>query len=289
MRAAWTIPLFCLGLTSCGGNPSGDVAGALGTFTAPFVAVDLTTGALESHAEISEDDLRTDARWKQTKLLFRRIEIGGIIGVSGTALGADSDEPSPREVAPAVLFIAVFELTQAQWIALGGQARWLEPGLRAAGGGVVAAGAPAYGLSRDEVLTALGAFNAGHEHRLALPSHEQWEVACRGGISGTLFWWGDDPRAANIGTSLRAVVAETVAATGDGVVGPRAVDLGRSANPVGLYDLHGNLWEWVDSVSGTVRGGSWNDSVPLARAANRLGLDQAVHHPLVGARLILVP
>ena len=293
MRASWFLPLVCLWLAACSGG-SGGVSTTLGAFTAPFVAVDLTTGTLESHAVISEDDLRSDARWKQGKLLFRRIEVGGTIGVSGTALGADSDEPTPRAVASTVLFVAVFELTQAQWTALGGQARWLEPGLRAAGGGVVAAGAPAYGLSRDEVVAALGTFNTGRDFRLALPTNDQWEVACRGGTSGTLFWWGDDPRDATVVTAgtppttrLRAVVAET--AGGDGVVGPRAVDLWRLPNPVGLYDLHGNVWEWVDSATGTVRGGSWNDTVPLARAANRLALDQAVHHPLVGARLILVP
>lgn len=281
-RGPVSILAACMLLVSCSG--SGDVADAVGVFSAPYLSIDLASGELASHAMLEADALRSDAQWKTTRLLFRRLDLGGTIGVSGTALGVDADEPTPRAVAAEVMFVAVFELTQAQWTALGGTARWLEPGLRAAGGSVVADEAPAYGLSRDEVRSVTAAYHAGRSYRLALPTNDQWEVACRGGTAGTLFWWGDAPSDA-LGVELRAVLAESAG----GVVGPRVVDGARAANPAGLYDLHGNLWEWVDSPSGVVRGGSWNDSVAQARAANRLALDQAVHHPLVGARLILVP
>ncbi|MBA3697898.1 MAG: formylglycine-generating enzyme family protein [Planctomycetes bacterium] len=282
MRSPLIIMAACALLASCGG--SGGVADAVGTFTSPYLAIDLASGKLEAYANLDADAVRSDPQWKTTKLLFRRLELGGTIGVSGSALGVDSDEPTPRTVAPTVMFVAVFEVTQVQWTALGGTARWLEPGLRAAGGSVVAASAPAYGLNRDEVESVTAAYHAGRDYLLALPTNDQWEVACRGGTSGTLFWWGDAPSDA-VGVEVRAVVAESAGS----MVGAQAVDSGRSANPAGLYDLHGNVWEWVDSPSGTVRGGSWNDTVAQARAANRLALDQTIHHPLVGARLLLIP
>lgn len=280
-----TLALLILLLPACGGGPTGDVATAVGIFNSPFIAIDLPSGRIESYAALNESDIRTDVRWKTTKLLFRRISVGGTVGVSGTALGADPDEPSARAVPSQILFVAVFELTQAQWTALGGQARWLDAGIQAAGAGIVADAAPAYGLSRDDVTQVMTSFNAGRNERIVLPTDDQWEVACRGGVSGTLFWWGDDPLEATVVTQVRARVAETLGSA----VGAQAVDADRLPNAVGLYDVHGNLWEWVSSTHGTVRGGSWNDTVSMARAANRLALDQSTHHPLVGVRLLLQP
>jgi formylglycine-generating enzyme required for sulfatase activity len=291
MRSAWQVLIgAAVLLAGCSGS-TGEVSTSIGAFTAPYLAVDLASGQLESYASLTESEVRTDVRWKTTKLLFRRIEIGGSVGQSSADLGADADEPTPHNVASGILFVAVFELTQAQWTALGGTARWLEPGLRAAGGSVVDPQAPAFGLSRDEVTAVMASFNTGRIDHLALPTNDQWELLCRGGNTGAIFWWGDDPAGVNavVGTPPVAVVRAVVADNAGGVTGPHAVTADRAANPLGLYDVHGNVWEWVDSINGTVRGGSWNDTVTMARAANRLALDQAVHHPLVGARLILVP
>lgn len=291
MRSGWQVMIGVVVLLSGCSGSTGEVSSSIGAFTAPFLAVDLASGQLESYASLTEQEVRTDTRWKTTKLLFRRIEIGGSVGQTNAALGADGDEPAPHSVASGIVFVAVFELTQAQWIALGGAARWLEPGLRAAGGSVVDPQAPAYGLSRDDLTTVMTTFNAGRSDRVALPTNDQWEMVCRGGNTGAIFWWGDDASGVNAvaGSPPTSVVRAVMADNAGGVTGPRAVDGDRAANPVGLYDVHGNLWEWVDSVNATVRGGSWNDTVTMARASNRLALDQAVHHPLVGARLVFVP
>jgi formylglycine-generating enzyme required for sulfatase activity len=64
-----------------------------------------------------------------------------------------------------------------------------------------------------------------------LLSEAEWEYACRAG-STTRYWWGDDisPEYANYG--------EEVGKTSE--VGSYP------ANPWGLYDTHGNAWEWVE-------------------------------------------
>ena len=107
-----------------------------------------------------------------------------------------------------------------------------------------------------------------------LPTDAQWEYACRAG-SLTAYAWGDaaDTRLANMAQS----------------VGQTTPVKRYPSNAWGLYDMHGNVWEWcaddqrsfadrpeVDPLGGTeggarvLRGGAWNDRAARARAAYRL-------------------
>ena len=117
----------------------------------------------------------------------------------------------------------------------------------------------------------------GEEYRLL--SESEWEYVARSGTR-TKYWWGDDigPNRANCydcGDSY-----DYTAPVGS-----------FSANPFGLYDVHGNVWEWVedcwnDSYRGApsdgsawesgncgrrvVRGGSWDGAPWNLRSANRV-------------------
>ena len=75
----------------------------------------------------------------------------------------------------------------------------------------------------------------GQSYRLL--SEAEWEYACRAGTT-TRYWWGDEitPENANYGRNVG-----------------KTSEVGRyPANPFGLYDMHGNVWEWVEDC--------WNDS-----------------------------
>ena len=117
-----------------------------------------------------------------------------------------------------------------------------------------------------------------------LPAEEEWEYACRAGTD-TRYWKGDGG----------ADLAETdwYLANSD----RRTHRVGRKpANPWGLYDVHGNVWEWTsspwtDNYSGreggidpaaaaaqplpgglrVYRGGSFLDGAGFARSACRSG------------------
>ncbi len=86
----------------------------------------------------------------------------------------------------------------------------------------------------------------GKQYRL--PSEAQWEYACRAGTS-TRWWCGDDAeglaQAANVAdAAFKAKFPNTdCIKASDGYVFTSPVASFR-ANPLGLYDMHGNAWQW---------------------------------------------
>jgi formylglycine-generating enzyme required for sulfatase activity len=103
-----------------------------------------------------------------------------------------------------------------------------------------------------------GAKKSGLTFRL--PTAEEWETACRAGApkgekycklaDGTQITEANLSRVAHYGHKLGA--------------GPSSVGGGREPNAWGLYDMHGNVWEWTSTARGYERlvcGGSyWGDS-----------------------------
>ncbi|MFM6578381.1 MAG: formylglycine-generating enzyme family protein, partial [Dolichospermum sp.] len=120
-----------------------------------------------------------------------------------------------------------------------------------------------------------------------LPSEAEWEYACRGGTT-TPFYCGE-----TISTDLANYNGNYTYGRGQkGQYREKTTEVGIfPANLFGLYDMHGNVWEWCEDgwhenyinapIDGTawtslsdnlkvLRGGSWYFNPGLCRSAYRL-------------------
>ncbi len=132
----------------------------------------------------------------------------------------------------------------------------------------------------------------GYDYRLL--SEVAWEYACRAGTR-TVYWWGDGiaKDQANYDVKIKKTVPVHHFAP----------------NPWGLYQVHGNVWEWVaDEYEHDItdanrlqidpvydegkrgadrvgRGGSWLDDAGFLRSSYRHGASRICPYVFIGMRL----
>ena len=129
-----------------------------------------------------------------------------------------------------------------------------------------------------------------------LPTEAEWEYACRTGNNGN-YCFGDE--VAEFGDYA------WYADNSEGVTH----DVGtKKPNAWGLYDMHGNVWEWcadwysenyentptdgsaytISNEKGRVlRGGSWNGSAENSRCSSRINLGSGGRNYFVGFRVLI--
>ena len=130
-----------------------------------------------------------------------------------------------------------------------------------------------------------------------LPTEAEWEYCCRAGKAGARYGFGNDDDS----LEFHAWFSKNA-----GDHSHRVARL--KANAWGLYDMHGNVWEWCQDsfdpdyyrasptenppggVSGTrvMRGGSWYWAPELCRCAFRHHVAPDLHYSDVGFRVLLV-
>ena len=140
------------------------------------------------------------------------------------------------------------EVTQAQWEAVMGENPSRFKG----------ADNPVEFVSWDDCqafLKKLNALPAVKESGLTfrLPTDEEWEYACRAGATGDYCRLAD-------GTEITADTLGQVAWFKDNSDETTHPVGQKEPNAFGLYDMHGNVWEWTESADGEFRvdrGGSW--------------------------------
>jgi len=130
---------------------------------------------------------------------------------------------------------------------------------------------------------------------LRLPSEAEWEYACRAGTR-TRFYTGDTEKDLDQAGWYKENAGDQTHPVGE-----------KAPNAWGLYDMHGNVREWVeddyhDSYKGApndgsvwidkprgsfrmMRGGGWSDSAQPCRSARRYNYTPVIYNYFVGFRL----
>jgi formylglycine-generating enzyme required for sulfatase activity len=189
------------------------------------------------------------------------------------------DDETPHAVTlTRTVYISRYEVTQAEWaMVMGGNPSDYGP----------CDGCPVENVDFYQVSEFVSNLNAQTTAmRYRLPTEAEWEFACRAGS-----------------TEATESGADPAPAAGH----PERVGR-RQANPLGLFDMHGNVSEWVNDwhapygpepatdpsgpTAGTrrvIRGGSFLDSDAGSRCAARSTLSPPDRRPSVGFRIVGEP
>ncbi len=226
---------------------------------------------------------------KQATMKLALIPAGKFLrGSPGDEAGRDEDEGPPREVIISrPFYLGVHEVTQGQYEAVMG----------ANPSKFIDAAKPVESVSWEDAVEFCRRVARRTHQSVVLPTEAQWEYACRAG-SKMRFGFGDDDRQLS-----------TFARYGQGAEAGTAAVGSKKPSAWGLYDMHGNVWEWcadwyassyvnaatqdpVGPLSGqwrVLRGGSWVNTWEGCRCAARNKSAPDVRYNGLGFRIVVNP
>ena len=215
------------------------------------------------------------------------------MGSPANEAGRFTDEDQVEVTLPAPIWMGMTEVTQGQWEKVMGTTPWK-------GQSYVKEG-PDYAatyVSWEDAQEFLKKLSQGDGFSYRLPTEAEWEWSCRAGTSSRFSFGDNDSELGRYGWY------GGLFGDGNAKTEQYAHEVGKKlANPFGLYDLHGNVWEWcedikIDKLPGgnnpkvlaggnvrVLRGGSWNDDPHLTRSAIRIRYSPDVRIFNVGFRI----
>ncbi len=196
---------------------------------------------------------------------------------TGNNLFECGNESSHKDKIIKAFYIGRYEVTQKQWQAVMGN----NPSYFKKCGD----NCPMENVTRNEAQEFIRKMNQRGEGTYRLPTEAEWEYAARAG-SDTNYCFGDD-----ISQLYQYAWYDANSEKSTHPVGQL------KPNYWGLYDMHGNVWEWCqirhlyksDEAYHVVRGGAQNASVRSCRVSNRGRFLPGGRYRGYGFRLVLLP
>jgi formylglycine-generating enzyme required for sulfatase activity len=218
-----------------------------------------------------------------------------LMGCTDEDTTCDPDESPQHEVTISPFEISRYEVTQGQWEAvMGSLPSNIESHSLGQGDNY-----PVYYVSWNDVQGFIDELNFQTDINYRLPTEAEWEYAARAGTE-TKWYCGDDENCVDdiawydeeFGTDKTHPVGQ------------------KDSNGWGLYDMSGNVWEWVQDwysdsyysvsysddptgpASGShrvIRGGGWTCNAMISRSSRRISSPPSSRGYGTGFRLVLSP
>ena len=169
-----------------------------------------------------------------------------LMGSPETEPGRRDNEVQHQVTLTKPFLLGVHEVTQGQWQAVMGTTPWKGKEFVKEGDDY-----PATYVSWHDAVEFCRKLSEKEGLEYRLPTEAEWEYACRAGTT-TAYSFGDDAselgeyawyreNARNVGQKYAHTVGQ------------------KKPNPWGLYDMHGNVWEWCSDWYGDYPSGSVTD------------------------------
>jgi len=217
---------------------------------------------------------------------------------SSFMMGQRGGDPSEQPVHPVTIrrpfALGIYEVTFGEWAACvraGGCDR--SPKLKAA-----TDSDPVRGISWIEARQYVTWLRKKTKRSYRLPTEAEWEYAARANTS-TSYWWGDR-------VGVGHANCKDCGGNWDSKLPAKSGSY--TANPFGLYDLNGGVWEWVSDCwnktydgaprdgsswerpncgQRVLRGGSWRNDAIYLKSSSRFYYDSNVPYSANGLRVAL--